>query len=354
MRSTRRALAFVSFATACLVSACAAPAGSAPLSSALPEAVEASPTATSAPEFAIAIASAEQYKTPTALFLYVDLSWSAVNAIGDVTHTIDWGDRSTSAHRGNPYGNGRWILGHEYKAKGTYQITIMSTDGAGRRARASTEAVILTGYERESYRRGDSCEVAGTSTNTVFRSMAGSCRAESPPGPGGRMEVTAAIAGGISEHPIVRGRVWNAIRLGAGAYTLRANIGWKGFLGGVGVGGTSARSLITINIVDGDGRDIVTPLVVDEVSVRESAVTVAGLTVETPPDGKAVVFEFTVPASHSGAWRIELRVLCEAQSGVAGTNVWCSYDDAEPGRGGYVAYIPDRSGYILLLDKTLE
>jgi hypothetical protein len=149
--------------------------------------------------------------------------------------------------------------------------------------------------------------------------------------------------------------VWNDIRSGPGTYQIRTNVVWKGKLTtAIGIGGARANASIAIHIVDLSGRDIVAPQIVHELELTQSAVSVGLFDAASPPGGQPVVFDFTIPRSFTGTWRIELRAMCEARSGLVAADVWCSYDDALPGVNGFVAYAADRDGFVLYLDKTIE
>lgn len=384
MRCTgTRTPAAVTLLVAALASACTGPsavpsASVSPTQPAAPTATAApSPSPTPVPELQVTIERSFQFRSSSAVFLWGYVYWTVQDALGtpgaitrstfeqgSLTHVVDWGDGATSSvssapHYPDPsyrgFNGDPWTLGHDYGKTGTFQIVVTSKDAAGKTARGQVELVIGKGNQLFSFERADNCAVTGSGNERpALASAVGTC-AYVNPGPGGRIEVTAAIAGGSSEHPIAVGRVWNVIRSGPGSYQMRANVAWKGRIGILsGVGGTRAYSRIAIHVIDTNGRDIVAPHVVDEQELTQAAVVAGSIDPVSPPGGKPVVFDFTIPRAYTETWRIELRVTCESQAGLISTNVVCSYDNVFPGINGFVEYSKGSDGYVFHLDKTLE
>ena len=312
----------------------------------------------------VTIERAYQFRSSSEIFLWGYVYWTVQNARAPITHVIDWGDRTTSAVQGQAPGpnpgattpptGDPWVRGHDYGKTGTFIIAVTSKDADGKTARVETELVIGKGNDQYGFERGDGCDIRGTGADhTAIVSVAGQC-VYANPGPGGRIQVSAAVVGGVLEHPIVVGRVWNNIRSGPGTYQMRANVSWKGSLvTEVGVGGARVSSSIAIHVVDTSGRDLVAPHIVDERELTQSGISAGLLSTASPAGGKPVVFDFTIPRAQSGTWRIELRITCEVSSGLIGVDLWCVYHDAFLEKG-FVEYSTDRDGYIFLLDKTLE
>lgn len=359
------ALSLASLLTACTGTGTTPSVGASPTAFVVPRGTLPVPSPTPT-ELQVTIEQAYQFRTD----LYGYVYWTVQNATGAVTHSIQWGDGKSDQQEGRPpspipppvtpWPNGDpWVRGHDYGKSGTYQIVITSKDASGKTARGEFALVIGRGSATYRYERGAGCRVGGTGAspdNSGGSVIVGSCEAGyGKPGRPGHIEVTSAISGAIREHPVGIGYVWNDIKSGPGAYTMRANIGWKGWLAAmVGLGGSSAHAKITINVVDTNRRDLVQPYVVDEVTLRQDQVTTGALNAASPPGGEGVVFEFKIPATHTGLFWIELRLLCEVESGTVVANIACSYDNSEPDPGGYVEYVPSSDGFIFVLEKTLE
>jgi hypothetical protein len=178
---------------------------------------------------------------------------------------------------------------------------------------------------------------AGGSRNASKSNLSGYYWAWDSQG-GGRMFAETVLGLGINERAKVTSYVKNEVQAAPGRYRITAEVSWRGYLYGIGGGGTGSRASFVVRVTDGSGRSLVSPVTIAEKEVRESALTAGGLRHE----GSATpVLEFNLPEGQS-KFIVQFELTCETYGGFLSAEAGCLYGTGKVakfiGLGGYARW----------------